>query len=96
MTLQDLKNNQPQIINHISAVVNGDQNWVSEVLESMESNVSYTSCEDVENFADERMEEIGVFDLFTRPRKESKLAAMMAAAHEGEEFNPVTKEWEKI
>lgn len=96
MTTQELQNKEIEIKLYISSIVEGSQDFITEVFESMVENVKYTSCDDFLSFADERIDEMGLFDLFNRPTKESKLAAMMANAHQDEQYNSVTKQWEKI
>lgn len=91
MTLQDLKDNRNEIIATITEKA-GIEN-VAVVMNLMVKNVSmFDSIEEaidmsLSMFEDTRHE--------VKPRKESKLAAMMANNHEGEYYNTLTKNWEK-
>ena len=84
MTLQDLKDNRNEIINFI----NGrgyDLKFAMELAVELCGN-----CDSIEELFIE-------LEQYCKPVKGgSKLAEMMANAHEGEKYNQLTKEWEKI
>lgn len=84
MTLQDLKDNRNEIINFIN-----ERGY--DLKFAMELAVEFApNCEDVEELKIE-------LEQYCKPVKGgSKLAEMMANAHEGEKYNHLTKEWEKI
>ena len=84
MTLQDLKDNRNEIINFI----NGRG---YDLKFAMELAVEFCgNCDSI----DELFVEL---EQYCKPIKGgSKLAEMMANAHEGEKYNHLTKEWEKI
>ena len=84
MTLQDLKDNRNEIINFI----NGrgyDLKFAMELAVELCGN-----CDSIEELFVE-------LEQYCKPVKGgSKLAEMMATAHEDEKYNHLTKEWEKI
>ena len=84
MTLQDLKNNRNEIINFI----NGRGYNLKFAME-----MAAELCDNCDSI-DELFIEL---EQYCKPVKGgSKLAEMMATAHEGEKYNQLTKEWEKI
>lgn len=84
MTTQDLKDNRDEIINFI----NGrgyDLKFAMELAVELCGN-----CDSIEELFIE-------LEQYCKPVKGgSKLASMMAKAHEDEKYNHLTKEWEKI
>ena len=90
MTLQDLKDNREMIIAIITEKV-GEEN-VKAVMATMVGGLD--CCDTIEDLIDSA---ISINEFEARPkRKESKIAAMMANAHQDEKYNHLTKEWEKI
>ena len=90
MTLQDLKDNRDSIIATLTEMV-GEEN-VKTVMQIMVGGLD--CCDTIEELIESA---ISISEFESRPKKkESKLAAMMANAHEGEKYNQLTKEWEKI
>jgi len=90
MTLQDLKNNREMIIATITEKV-GEEN-VKAVMQTMVGGLD--CCDTIEELIDSA---ISINEFEARPKKkESKLAVMMANAHQDEKYNHLTKEWEKI
>jgi hypothetical protein len=92
MTIQDLKNNRNEIIEFITSNYSNGKVYLQEVMEEMVSNINYTEKETVLAFAKGICEDFNLVRS-TKVVKESKLAAMVASAHEGETFNTFTKEW---
>lgn len=84
MTLQDLKDNRNEIISFIN-----ERGYNLKF--AMELAVEFApNCEDVEELKIE-------LEQYCKPVKGgSKLAEMMANAHQDEKYNHLTKEWEKI
>lgn len=84
MTLQDLKTNREEIINFIN-LKEYDLKFAMEMAVELAPN-----CDDLEELEME-------LEQYCKPVKGgSKLAEMMANAHEGEKYNHLTKSWEKI
>lgn len=84
MTLQDLKSNREEIINFINSR-GYDLKFAMDIATEFTSN-----CDSIDELKVE-------LDQYCTPVKGgSKLAEMMANAHDGEKFNHLTKEWEKI
>lgn len=84
MTLQDLKDNRNEIINFINGRCY-NLKFAMELAVELCGN-----CDSI----DELFVEL---EQYCKPVKGgSKLAEMMANAHEGEKYNHLTKEWEKI
>jgi len=84
MTTQDLKNNRTEIINFIN-----EREYDLKFAMGMAVELC-GNCDTI----DELLSEI---EWNCRPVKRgSKLSEMMAAAHEGERYNILTKDWEKI
>lgn len=83
MTLQDLKNNREEIVSFINGM-GYDLKFAMEMAVELASN-----CDSIEELKSELQH-------YCKPVKSSKLAEMVNKAHEGEKFNHLTKEWEKI
>lgn len=88
MTLQDLKDNRQYIIDTITEHVGAEN--LNAVMGKM---VDGLSCNDT---IDELIQDAIYMALQFEVRIEkSKIAAMIANAHEDENYNPMTKDWEK-
>ena len=83
MTTQDLKDNRNEIINFINTR-GYDLKFAMQIAVEICGN-----CDSVEELCNE-------LENYCKPVKSSKLADMMATAHDGENYNQLTKEWEKI
>jgi hypothetical protein len=84
MTLQDLKKNRNEIINFINRL-GYDLKFAMELAVEFCGN-----CDSIDELFVELQQ-------YCKPvKRTSKLAEMMATAHEGEKYNHLTKEWEKI
>ena len=83
MTTQDLKDNRNEIINFINDR-GYDLKFAMELAVELAGN-----CDNVQELCDELKQ-------YCKQVKSSKLADMMANAHQDERFNSFTKQWEKI
>jgi len=95
MTIQILKDNKAEIISFITE--NFGAEYVKKAMQDMVENIDVVSSSDIEVYLNEFKEYFQdvIYEMF-KPRKESKLASMMAKAHEDERYNMMTKDWEKI
>ena len=88
MTTQDLTNNREFIIVTLIEKV-GEEN-VKAVMQTMVRGLS--SCDSLEELIGDA---IAITEQVPSRRKESKLAAMVSAAHEDERYDVMQKEWVK-
>jgi len=95
MTIQDLKDNKKQIISFITD--NFGIEFVELGMEKMLYDIEFTSASNIEVFLNDFKDSFpDQIHEINKPRKEGKLASMMAKAHEDERYNMMTKDWEKI
>lgn len=84
MTTHDLKKNREQIINHINS-------------RGYELKFAMEMAVELCGNCDSLMELYAELEQYCKSVKKSgKIAEMMGAAHDGEKFNHLTKQWEKI
>jgi S-methylmethionine-dependent homocysteine/selenocysteine methylase len=83
MTTQDLKDNRNEIINFINSR-NYDLKFAMQMAVELAVN-----CDSLDELFSE-------LEQHCKPVKSSKLADMMANAHQDERYNHNTKTWEKI
>ena len=92
MTKQILSENRNLIIATITENF-GTEN-INAIMTFMVNGVENTTTDSIEDYLNEVIEMMQ--EKYIKPVKESKLAKMVSAAHEGEQYNALTKNWEKI